>query len=261
VNRSFYDSSLAGAVKRIAPLTLEDERELSLRAAEGCSRSFDRLVNAHLLLVVSIAREHGRFGLPLEDLIGEGMLGLVEAARRYEPGRGVRLAAYADWWIRGYVRRYTISNRRIVRPPSSRSARKLLSHLRRTQRDLARAGAVQTDEVAEALGVRPRDVEEVESILSGRDLAIDDPSVSIASETLSPEAEVANEEAQRTSRATLQRAVNSLNQRQRFVLTKRYLTGDGLVPLASVARTLGISRERARQIEQAAREKLRRMVA
>jgi RNA polymerase sigma-32 factor len=153
-------------------LSASEEAALARAVQAGCEEAFEGLLRAHFRLVLAIARDLSRYGLPFEDLVREGMLGLVEAARRFDPERGVRLAAYAAWWIRAYMRRYTIDNRRIVRTPSSRHGRRLLASLRRTQHELAQALGAPPDRAAVAtrLGVPVRDVDEMESALSGRDI-------------------------------------------------------------------------------------------
>ena len=171
-DRSLGLESMLRAAKQAPMLTAEKELELAHKAAEGSEQAFEALLKSHLRLVLTIAHEFSSYGLPLDELISEGLLGLVEAARRFDPERGVRLAAYAAWWIRAYMRRYTIFNRRIVRTPSSRHGRKLLANLRRTQRELAQqtGEAPDAETVAEVLGVGVRDVEEMEAALSGRDV-------------------------------------------------------------------------------------------
>ena len=119
-------------------LDLDTERELLRRIQEDDDpRALDALLVSHVRLVLSIAQKYRRHGLPVDDLVAEGNLGLVEAARRFDRARGTRFSTYAAWWVRALIRRYTIANRRIVGAPSTRAARRLLSNLRETQRRLA----------------------------------------------------------------------------------------------------------------------------
>ena len=159
-NRDSGLEALLQAAKKAPMLTAEEELRLAKEASAGSGAGFERLLKSHLRLVLTIAHEFSAYGLPLDDLVSEGLLGLVEAARRYDPERGVRLAAYAAWWIRAYMRRYTIFNRRIVRTPSSRHGRKLLANLRRIQREVAQTTGERPDAetVAKLLGVGVRDV-------------------------------------------------------------------------------------------------------
>jgi RNA polymerase sigma-32 factor len=164
--------ALAKAARSGAMLSQVEEQDLARLAQQGNQRAFERLVHAHIPLVFAIASEFRSYGLPAEELMSEGLLGLVKAARGFDPERGTRLASYAAWWIRAYLRSYTISNRRIVRGPSTRNARKTLAWLRRTERELARStgGPPDLDAVASVLGVKTSDVEEARAILGKRDL-------------------------------------------------------------------------------------------
>jgi len=243
---------------RHAPLVgAEEEVRLARLAQVGSKPAFEALVRAHLRLVLSMAHEFASYSLPLDELVSEGLLGLVEATRRYDAERGVRLAAYATWWIRAYMRRFTIANRRIVRTPSSRHGRKLLANLRKTQRALQQetGEAPDRERVAEVLGVGVRDVDEMEAALSGRDVPCG-PEEPAGAEYESPETLVAAAEEQRSSGAALSGALELLNQRERRIVEERYLTEDS-ASLASLGRELGLSRERVRQIEHRAQDKMR----
>lgn len=252
---------------RSAPiLSIEAERDLACAAQGGSQEAFDALLKSHFRLVLFIAREHRSFGLPLDELVSEGLLGLVEAARRFDPSRGARLATYAVWWIRAYVRRYTIMNRRIVRVPSSRSDRKLLAGLRSTQRRLTQENGAppNADEVAIALGVNVRSVEGMEAALSGRDVSCsghgDGDTLQLAAETPTPEAMIGDEQEEQHSMRCVQEALATLNPRERRVVELRYLSPE-TTTLAYIGRRLGISRERVRQIEQRAFERIRDAVS
>jgi len=251
------------ATARKAPmLTAEEESDLAQRAAAGDDTSFERLLKAHLRLVLTIAHDFGSYGLPADELVSEGLLGLVEAARRFEPARGVRLAAYAAWWIRAYMRRYTIFNRRIVRTPSSRHGRRLLANLRKTQRALTQANGERPDAeaVAKALGVGVRDVEEMEAALSGRDVSCgpdaDGRAFELPSNQPSPEHIVADDEERKTSLQAMRAAMDGLSERERHILEHRYLNEESS-SLASIGRGMGLSRERVRQLEHQAQTKIR----
>jgi RNA polymerase sigma-32 factor len=258
--------TLLRAAKNAPLLSAKDEVRLARSAQRGSKGAFEALLVAHLRLVLTIAHEFGTYGLPTDELVSEGLLGLVEAARRFDPDRNVRLAAYAAWWIRAYMRRYTIANRRIVRTPSSRHGRKLLANLRRTQRELTQAqGEVpDVETVAKALGVPVRDVDEMEGALSGRDIAcgsdFDNKAFELRSDAPSPETAVAESEQSRRSAACLQRALRSLSLREREIVQQRCLT-DSAPSLAAIGRDLGLSRERVRQIEQRAHTKLRQALS
>jgi RNA polymerase sigma-32 factor len=258
-------SALQQAARTAPMLSAEQEQRLARQAAGGSEVAFERLLTAHLRLVLTIAHEFNAYGLPLEDLVSEGMLGLVEAARRFDVDRGVRLAAYAAWWIRAYMRRYTIFNRRIVRTPSSRHGRKLLANLRRTQREIAQqTGDRPTAEaVAKVLGVGVRDVEEMEAALSGRDIPCgvdaEGRSLDLPCDAPSPENVVAEREQREWSMQAVHSALGRLSKRERHIVHKRYLAEES-VSLASIGRGMGLSRERVRQLEHQAQTKIRESI-
>ena len=258
--------SLLQTAHREPLLSADEEIRLSKLAKAGDEAAFDRLIAAHFRLVLAIAHELRSYGLPLDELVAEGMLGLVEAARRFDDERGVRLAVYAAWWIRAYMRRYTLSNRRIVRPPSTRHGRKLLANLRKTQRHLEIVNGEQPNSaaVAEVLGVSQAEVEEMECALSGRDL----PCGPIDGEAYcyepvdqhpTPEALVADAELQSTKQKALAEAMAQLGGRERRIMQLRFMGGE-ITSLASIGRDMGLSRERVRQLAQQAESKLRESI-
>jgi RNA polymerase sigma-32 factor len=238
---------------RAPMLSAENETRLAREAQAGDSAALDTLVRSHLRLVLSIASSFRHHNVDMEDLVGEGLLGLVEAVRRFDAERGVRLAAYAAWWIRAYVRRYTLVNRRIVRPPSTRNARKLLAHLRTTQRSLTQQHGhpPEASEVANALNVSTSDVEEMEDVLRAADV-----SWSVGPEggvrelpasTPTPEAALIADNERAWATTTIAAAVEGLSPREREVFIERSLQ-DAPPSLSTMGARMGISRERVRQI-------------
>ncbi|MCC6877848.1 MAG: sigma-70 family RNA polymerase sigma factor [Sandaracinaceae bacterium] len=224
--------------------------------------ALNALLVSHLRLVMSVAQKYTGHGLALEDLIAEGNLGLVEAARRFDLEKGTRFSTYAAWWVRALIRRFTIANRRIVGAPSTRNARRLLSGLRKTQRELAQQlGATPTrEQVAARLEVTPDEVDMVEAALSGRDLALgptpDGGVVEVAGDLASPEQEAAEREAHEHNVESVRRALDKLDPRERIIVERRLLSDDRDT-LADIGQTMGLSRERVRQIELRACQKLR----
>jgi RNA polymerase sigma-32 factor len=220
------------------------------------------LLVSHLRLVLSVAQKYTGHGVTLEDLVAEGNLGLVEAARRFDRSKGTRFSTYAGWWVRALIRRFTIANRRIVGAPSTRNGRRLLSTLRATQRRLAaELGETPSRErVAAELQVTAEEVALVEAALSGRDVSLapsDDGQVfELPSELGSPEQEVAEREIQAMHAASVAEALSQLDERERAIVEKRIL-GDDKDTLADIGASMGLSRERVRQIELRARQKLR----
>ncbi len=246
-----------------API-LDAETELELIAAfkGGSSAALTRLLAAHLRLVLSIAKRYAGNGASLDDLVSEGNLGLVEAARRFELGRNNRFGTYAAWWVRAHIRKYALSNRRIVAAPSTRNARRVLSRLRRTQRDIAQREGRIADraEVAKVLDVNESDVAMVEAALGGRDVTVgpvdDGSGWDLAVDQRSPEEETADCEYEDRCRDRITEALRELSPRERDIVVQRHLDDDGAT-LAVLGEKLGLSRERVRQIEKRAQKKLR----
>jgi RNA polymerase sigma-32 factor len=245
-------------------LDAETEREYLRRIQErNCPAALDALLTAHLRLVLSVARKYSGHGVPLDDLVAEGNLGLVEAARRFDASRDNRFATYAAWWVRALIRRFTIANRRIVGAPSTRNARRLLSSLRKTERRLSQelGHPPSRQQVADALDVTVADVAMMDAALRGRDIAIGHVSDSgqvfeIADDGQSPEAQVGAEERATHNSKCIHRALDLLDDRERIIVQRRLLNEDKET-LAGIGTSLGLSRERVRQIEKRACEKLR----
>jgi RNA polymerase sigma-32 factor len=256
----------AGDLRRVASdapmLDYRTERDYARRVRAGDPEALAALLASHLRLVMSIAQRYTRHGVPLEDLIAEGNLGLVEAARRFDAEKGIRFSTYATWWIRAVIRRYTLANRRIVPAPSTRNGRRLISVLRETQRRLtAELGCVPSRErVASELGVSPDEVAMVEGALGGRDVPLTPseggPSFELVAEVASPEEQAAERELYARKVASVGAALERLDRRERTIVEKRLLE-DEADTLADIGDSLGLSRERVRQLELRAKQKLR----
>lgn len=242
-------------------LDVDAEHRLAAAARMGSRSALDQLLVAHLRLVLRIARGYVKHGVPYEDLVGDGMVGLAEAAQRFDPERGVRFSAYAAWWIRAHIRRSTLANRRIVATPSTRAARKLIARLRETERALGQQlGRIATrEEVAAALGVTADDVGMVDTALRERDVVVGDiehGGVELADFDSSPEQLVADAQLRADVQRAVDLAVGTLTDREREIVRRR-ITSDDADTLSVVGQALGLSRERVRQIESKACEKLR----
>jgi len=243
-------------------LRADEERELIEQFRAGSNVALQHLLDAHLRLVLSVAKRYACQGTSMEDLISEGNLGLLEAARRFSSDRGTRFGTYAAWWVRSHVRRFAFANRRIVGTPSTRNARRVISGLRKTQRLIAqREGrcAART-EVAEALGVPEEDVALVEAALGCRDSVVgplDDGTIrELPDKAPTPEQLTAALELRDYQRAQVKTALEALSEREREIVRRRYLCED-TETLAILGESLGLSRERVRQIEKRAQMKLR----
>lgn len=241
-------------------MSADQERELAVRVRHGSIPALHELIARHEPLVRSIASRYRNASIAREDLVHEGFLGLLDAAARFDPERGTRFATYARWWVRHYVQRYLSANRRVVAPSQARIMRRLRRTLREaTRRCAAEGGAVTTDELAAALRVSVREVQEAQVELSAIDLSVDEASGSgrsFATEAATPEDQVADRERQRLISAILAQALSALDEREQLVVHERMLR-DRPVPLREVGARLGVSRERIRQIQAAALAKMR----
>jgi RNA polymerase sigma-32 factor len=254
-------------------LERDDERKLAVRWKDNRDdQALHKLAHAHMRLVIAIAARFRHYGLPLADLIQEGHVGLLEAAARFEPDREVRFSTYATWWIRAAIQDYVLRNWSIVRGGTSSNQKALFFNLRRLRAKLARHGDVAPSaafaQIATALGVSRRDVELMNARLSGPDVSLNAPltdSESGADERgdflvdgnpLPDEAVGARIDSGRRI-IWLRDAMAKLSDREALIMRARKLSEDSAT-LESLASRLGVSKERVRQIEARALEKLRR---
>jgi RNA polymerase sigma-32 factor len=241
-------------------LSRAEELQLARAALRGDEAAFGKLVAAHLRLVFTMVFESRGWTQPFDELLSEGVVGLLIACRRFDPERGTRLATYAALWIRAYLRRYTLANRRIVRMPSTRNARKILARLGNTRRQLTQQLGETPDNgaIATALGVASEDVEEVATALAARDvpygIEVADRTFEAPSELSSPEALALEGEERSSSQRCVEQALLHLALRDRLILERRFLADR---TLEDVGRELGISRERVRQLEERAKAQVR----
>lgn len=242
-------------------MTPADEHALLLAAAAGNLAAMHRLCLAHLPLARAVAGEYTRRGVPFDDLIGEALVGLVLAVQRYVPAGDSRLAYHAVTCIRRRLRRYTLAQRRIVRPPDTRAARKLLTRLRAAQQAIAQSTGERAtaEQVAARLGVRASDVRDLESALDGRDVAVSPGGAAAGLDLPSAGHDAEWLAAERERAALLHRAIDALAPRERDIVRRLYLAG-GEPTLREIAGELGVSDERVRQLEGRARVKIRAAV-
>ena len=256
------------AVSRFPLLTAEQEVELGRRLKEHDDLDAARqLVLSHLRLVVAVSRNYLGYGLPQADLIQEGNVGLMKAVRRFDPERGVRLVSFALHWIRAEIHEYILRNWRLVKIATTKAQRKLFFNLRSMK---TRAGALTRKEahgIAKALGVKPEEVVEMETRLSGQDLALD-PQPGEEGETVTPIAYLTDPEAEpvqileraetsRTRSEGLRRALAKLDSRSRDIIEARWLREEDQATLQKLADQYGVSAERIRQIESKALKTMR----
>jgi RNA polymerase sigma-32 factor len=257
-------------VSAIPMLGRDEELALARRFHEHQDLDAARdLVVSHLRFVVHIARGYMGYGLPVGDLIQEGNVGLMKAVKRFDPDMGVRLVSFAVHWIRAEIHEFVIRNWRLVRVATTKAQRKLFFNLRRMKKNLAWLSDEETRAVAGELGVEPREVREMESRLSARDLSFDpapdtgdeettaSPSLYLSSAEADPAVIVERDEWEGAQSGSLATALAGLDERSRTVIKARWLAEDNKKTLQDLADEYGVSAERIRQIESAAIKKLR----
>lgn len=276
------------AVNRLPLLTQEEEVSLARRLrAGGDLQAAGQLVLSHLRLVVSISRQYLGYGLPHGDLIQEGNVGLMKAVKRFDPEQGVRLVSYAMHWIKAEIHEYILKNWRMVKVATTKAQRKLFFNLRSMKQSLKdEAGDLDThrstltagevDTVARTLNVKPEEVLEMETRLSGGDVALEPQSGDDGEESYAPIAYLADEahEPTRVLEARkrdwlagdgITRALDALDARSRRIVEERWLKvnddSSGGMTLHELAADYGVSAERIRQIEVAAMKKMRAALA
>ena len=254
-------------------LERQEERDLAVRWKEAHDQeALHKLTSAHMRLAISIAARFKNFGLPMTDLIQEGHVGLLEAAARFEPEREVRFSTYATWWIRASIQDYILRNWSIVRGGTSSAQKALFFNLRRLRARLSKGSERMNDpelysEIALAIGVSPKDVALMDSRLSGPDASLNAPIIEsdgnsadrqdfIPSTDPLQDETVGNEIDRERRTAWLNEALLVLNDRELRIIRERRLHEDGAT-LEALGNKLGISKERVRQIESRAMEKLR----
>ena len=260
------------AVGAIPVLSKEDEQALAVRLRDEQDLDAAReLVMAHLRFVVHIAKGYTGYGLPLNDLIQEGNVGLMKAVKRFDPEYDVRLVSFAVHWIRAEIHEFVLKNWRIVKVATTKAQRKLFFNLRKAKKSLAWLSADETRAVAEDLGVSEKEVTEMEKRLHSRDAifdptpdADDDHNFTPAAYLPAPDSDPARqvEAADFNEDATtrMASAMNILDDRSRHIIEARWLT-DTKKTLHELAAEYGISAERIRQLEANAIKKLRNAMA
>ena len=277
-----YDASGIRSVTRQAMSAemLDAETELDLARAwrdDNCERSLHRLVNAYMRLAVSMASKYRRYGAPMPDLVQEASVGLMKAAEKFDPDRGVRFSTYAVWWIKASIQDYVMRNWSMVRTGSTSSQKALFFNLRRVRAKFEReAGAAGEDldsqslreKIAIEVGVPLRDVEMMDARLAGADFSLNAQQAGEEGrewvETLEddgPQAEHMVEHARdmETARKWLTDAMGALNARERMIIIERKLRDEPRT-LESLGSELGLSKERIRQLEAQALRKMRKQL-
>ena len=261
-------------VNRLPMLTQQEESALAHRLHDQNDlAAAQQLILSHLRLVVSIARGYLGYGLPHADLIQEGNIGLMKAVKRFDPQQGVRLVSYAVHWIKAEIHEFILKNWRLVKIATTKAHRKLFFNLRSHKGDAESLSQAQIDELAQKLNVKHDDVIEMETRLSGRDIALEAPSddeddrfapiAYLASSSTEPTQVLEARAHDRLQTEGLESALSKLDDRSRRIVEARWLANDdgSGATLHELAAEFGVSAERIRQIETAALKKMKGALA
>ncbi len=263
-----------GAVHQIPVLSAEDEQALARRFRDAEDLEAAReLVHSHLRFVVHVARGYSGYGLQLGDLIQEGNIGLMKAVKRFDPDIGVRLVSFAVHWIRAEMHEFILKNWRIVKVATTKAQRKLFFNLRKSKTRLGWLNAAEVSAVARDLNVSEREVLEMESRLSGRDIGFDAPSdedddhappapaAYLISHDEDPAQAYERMDSEDSQLELLREGMTRLDARSRDIITRRWLDADSKVTLQELADEYGVSAERIRQVEANALKKMKALFA
>lgn len=254
-------------ISQFEPLDRETEIELAKRyKRDNDLDAAHRLTCANLRFVVKIANEYRGYGLKLIDLIQEGNIGLMLAIKKFDPARNIRLISYAVWWIRAYIHNYIINSWSLVKIGTTQAQKKLFFKLRQTREAIRQlTGSDDNCAIARDLDVSCQAVEEMSVRLHGRDSSLDvqlaaDSDISyldnLADERINQEQQLIEFEAQRSQQNLVQQAISKLNQREQDIINSRLLA-ENKTTLQELAEKYNVSKERVRQLEKRALEKLK----
>lgn len=256
------------AINAIPVLSADEERALAVRLqADNDLSAARKLILSHLRFVAHIARGYSGYGLPLADLIQEGNIGLMKAVKRFDPQVGVRLVSFAVYWIRAEIHEFILRNWRIVKVATTKAQRKLFFNLRSAKKRLGWLSKDEVESVAQDLGVSAGEVLEMESRMSGQDVAFDlredddedttvAPAAYLQTIAAGPEEELEEHQWEAHNHDRLQSALSTLDDRSQDIVQRRWLD-DNKATLQDLADKYEVSAERIRQLENNAIKKLR----
>ena len=263
-----------GAVHQIPVLTVDEEQDLARRFRDDEDLNAAReLVHSHLRFVVHVARGYNGYGLQLGDLIQEGNIGLMKAVKRFDPEMGVRLVSFAVHWIRAEMHEFILKNWRIVKVATTKAQRKLFFNLRKSKTRLGWMNDAEVTAVAADLNVSKREVLEMESRLSGRDIGFDAPSdedddhappspgAYLMTQDEDPSQAYERADSEGNKLELLREGMSGLDKRSRDIIMRRWLDDENKVTLQDLADEYGVSAERIRQIEANALKKMKALFA
>jgi RNA polymerase sigma-32 factor len=259
-------------------LTQEQEQALARRFQNQHDlRAAHSLVTSNLRFVVKVAYEYRSYSIRMADLIQEGNIGLMKAVQKFDPEKGIRLISYAVWWIRAYIQNYILKSWSLVKLGTTQAQRKLFFSLARTKREIERLSGTEenledlsdTRKIAKKLRVKPAEVAEMELRMEGRDLSLDAPMGDdgsschvdfVACPSAGQDEELGERQESELVASQVEVALSRLDRRERFIIEKRVMS-DQPMTLKELGRHFGFSRERARQLEIRAKEKLKQDLA
>ena len=259
-------------INRFALLTQDEERRLArLYRRSNDAAAAQRLVTSNLRFVVKVSYEYRSYGIKMPDLIQEGNIGLMKAVEKFDPEKGIRLISYAVWWIRAYIQNYILRSWSLVKLGTTQAQRKLFFSLARTKRELEKLNGGPSGErlsavtIAKRLKVKPDEVREMEQRMEGRDLSLDAPMGDdggnshvdfVVSKATGQEESFGQREEERLVNGKVEEALLRLDERERYIVEKRVMS-DKPMTFKELGEHFGFSRERARQLEIRAKEKLK----
>jgi RNA polymerase sigma-32 factor len=253
-------------------LKVEEEQRLARACVDGDTRAAHRLITANLRFVVKVAYEYRSYGLNLSDLVQEGNIGLMKAVQKFDPERGIRFISYAVWWIRAHIHNHILKSFSLVKLGTTQAQRKLFFSLARTRRELDKmstehgldSDGENVEKIAKKLNVKPAEVEEMSQRMGRRDLSLDAPVGDdgdsthidfLAGDGPTQDHEVSSAQERTMLQGGVGAALAQLDARERFIVEQRVMS-DQPMSLKEIGEHFGFSRERARQLETRAMEKL-----
>ncbi len=258
------------AVNSVEMLDAAAEKQLAERLHDKHDlEAAQKLVLSNLRFVIHIARGYLGYGLPFADLIQEGNIGLMKAVKRFDPSKGVRLISFAVHWVKAEIHEFILKNWRLVKVATTKAQRKLFFNLRGMKKRLGWMNRQEVEAVARELKVKPEEVLEMESRLSGQDVSFKGAAID-GEDSYGPEdylttdrdayAELEQAEWEQEREEKMKTALATLDDRSRDILQRRWLSEDEKAGLQELGDEYGVSAERIRQIETAAMKKLRKAI-
>ena len=271
---AFFSNNLIELSKKAAILEKDEEfRLINDWRDNKTPRSLQKILNSYLRLAVSYARKYSSYGLPLDDLIHEGVLGIMHALEKFDTSRDFRLSTYASWWIRASIQDYILKNWSVVRTGSTASQKALFFNLKKIKQqinDVSREfmGQEELNKVSNILKVKPIEVQNMESRLTGGDLHLNQTVDSenendlmslLADDRQNPEETFEDFNDKNIKKDVINKAIDTLNEREKTIICLRKFR-EKSITLDELGQKLKISKERVRQIETKALEKLKKSI-